>query len=106
MSSMQQERRKPAACETMEQVRFGIDRLDEQIVKLLAERFRYMEAAARIKPNRTAVRDDARKAQVIGNVLRLADDANIPRAAIETIYECLVEASICYELERFDATRT
>ena len=46
----------------MTQVRAGVDRLDREIVALLAERFRYMEAAARIKPDRNEVRDEARKA--------------------------------------------
>jgi isochorismate pyruvate lyase len=35
----------------MMEVRHGVDRLDEEIVALLAERFRYMGAAARIKPS-------------------------------------------------------
>lgn len=89
----------------MEQVRFGVDRLDEEILTLIEERFRYMEAAARIKPGRDAVRDEDRKAQVIGNVKRLAEKAKIPPEAIAEVYERLVEASIAYELERFDAIR-
>ena len=43
----------------MAEVRHGVDRLDEDIVRLLGERFRYMDAAARIKPDRAAVRDEA-----------------------------------------------
>ena len=102
---MDQQRTRPADCRTMDEVRFGVDRLDEQIVALLAERFGYMDAAARIKPSREAVRDEARKAQVIGNVVRLAEAAGIPVAAVGEVYERLVEASIAYELERFDRTR-
>ena len=102
---MDQQRIRPADCRTMGEVRFGVDRLDEQIVALLAERFGYMDAAARIKPDREAVRDEARKAQVIGNVVRLAEAAGIPAEAVAEVYERLVEASIAYELERFDLTR-
>ena len=92
----------PADCATMVEVREGVDRLDEQIVALLAERFRYMEAAARIKPHREAVRDEARKAEVIGNVRRMAAAEGSPVSAIEDLYDRLVEASIAYELDRFD----
>jgi isochorismate pyruvate lyase len=102
---MAEERVKPASCTSMSEVRHGVDRIDERVVALLAERFRYMDAAARIKPDRDAVRDEARKAQVIGNVRRLAAEAKIPTGAVEDLYELLVEASIAYELERFDATR-
>lgn len=96
---------KPDECTNMADVRHGIDRLDEQIVALLAERFRYMDAAARIKQERSAVRDEARKAEVIGNARRHAEAAGIPASIIESLYERLVESSIAYEFERFDALR-
>jgi isochorismate pyruvate lyase len=90
----------------MAEVRHGVDRLDELIVRLIAERFRYMDAAARIKPERGAVRDEARKAQVLANVARLAREHDVPEEVAVVLYERLVEASIAYELGRFDATRT
>lgn len=95
----------PADCTNMAEVRLGIDRLDEQIVALLSERFRYMEAAARIKPDRALVRDEARKAEVIGNARRIAAREGSPADIVAELYERLVEGSIGYELERFDAVR-
>jgi isochorismate pyruvate lyase len=89
----------------MTDVRFGVDRLDEEIVVLLAERFRYMEAAARIKPERCAVRDEGRKAQVLENVVRIAGEQGAPAAAVAEVYERLIEASIAYEFDRFDESR-
>jgi isochorismate pyruvate lyase len=89
----------------MAQVRHGVDRLDEEIVALIGERFRYMDAAARIKPDRKAVRDEGRKAQVLANVARLAEEHGVPEAAAAELYEHLVEASIAYEFHRFDSTR-
>ena len=99
------ERVKPAECRNMAEVRHGIDRLDEEIVALVAERFRYMDAAARIKTERGSVRDEARKAEVIANARRKAAAAGVPVAVVEEIYERLVEGSIAYEFERFDALR-
>ena len=95
----------PQACASMAEVRHGVDRLDEQIVRLIGERFRYMDAAARIKPDREAVRDEARKAQVLANVARLAGEHGVPEETAGELYERLVEASIAYELRRFDSTR-
>jgi isochorismate pyruvate lyase len=89
----------------MAEVRHGVDRLDEEIVRLIGERFRYMDAAARIKPDRGAVRDEGRKAQVLANVARLAGEHEVPAEAAEALYERLVEASIAYEFDRFDSTR-
>jgi len=102
---MSSERTPPGACTTMAEVRHGVDRLDEDILALIGERFRYMDAAARIKPDREAVRDEGRKAQVLANVERLARQHDVPEEAAAELYERLVEASIAYEFRRFDATR-
>jgi isochorismate pyruvate lyase len=102
---MNSARVKPDECGSMAEVRHGIDRLDEQIVALLGERFRYMDAAARIKQERGAVRDEERKAEVIGNAIRHAAESGVPAIVVEEIYERLVEGSIAYEFERFDELR-
>ena len=87
----------------MAEVRRGVDRLDEEIVRLIAQRFRYMDAAARIKPARAAVRDEARKAEVLRNVAAHARREGTPEAAVTELYERLIEASLAYEFDRFDA---
>jgi isochorismate pyruvate lyase len=89
----------------MTEVRAGVDALDAELIALIGERFRYMDAAARIKPKRGAVRDEARKAEVLANVARHAAGAGVPDAIAADLWERLVEASIAYEFERFDALR-
>ena len=95
----------PERCETMEQVRAGVDQVDRELVALLARRFGYMDAAARIKADRGIVRDDIRKAQVIDNVRGHARAVGIPESVVANMWEVLVEESIAYELERFDTLR-
>ena len=95
----------PEACTTMAEVRRGVDALDARLVRLIAERFRYMEAAARIKPQRGTVRDEARKAEVLAHVARLAAQEGVPAAAAAAVWETLIEASIAYEFERWDEMR-
>lgn len=92
----------PQACTTMAEVRAGVDAVDRALVALLKRRFGYMDAAARIKPERGLVRDEARKAQVIANVQAHAREAGIPEAPIGEIWDRLIEASIAYEFEAFD----
>jgi len=95
----------PAACRTMAEVRAGVDAVDRALMALLAERFAFMAAAARIKPHRADVRDEARKRQVIDNACVDAAARGLPAAAIGDIWERLVEASIAYEFEAFDRMR-
>ena len=92
----------PQACTTMTEVRAGVDALDREIVRLLARRFGYMDAAARIKPERAHVRDEPRKAQVIANAVAAARAAHIPETVIAALWETLVEGSIAYEETAFD----
>lgn len=96
----------PDQCRTMTEVRAGVDQVDRELVALLVRRFGYMDAAARIKPDRGAVRDEARKAQVIDNVSAAARAAGVPETVVAAVWEELIEGSIAYELERFDALRT
>ncbi|WP_284734793.1 chorismate mutase [Sphingosinicella terrae] len=83
-------------------VRAGIDQIDREILTLIGERFRFMEAAARIKPGRDKIRDDGRKAEVLGNVAGHAAANGVPAEVAAELYERLIEASIAYELERYD----
>ena len=95
----------PADCTDMIQVRAGVDEVDRQIVALLARRFGYMDAAARIKPDREAVRDEWRKADVKAKADAAAASAGVDRALVERLYEDLIETSIAHELVRWDLIR-
>ena len=95
----------PAECTDMSQVRAGVDDIDRQVVALLARRFGYMDAAARIKPNRDAVRDEWRKADVKAKVDAAAAGAGIDRGLLARLYEDLIETSISHELARWDSIR-
>lgn len=90
------------SCTTMVQVRLAVDAIDDALVALLAERMRFMDAAARIKPKRAAVRDEARKAQVIDRVSALGAARGLPHNLAANLWEQLVEASITYEMTRFE----
>lgn len=95
----------PEVCNAMREVRAGVDATDRALMALLERRFGYMRAAARIKPDRDAVRDEARKREVIDNAVAHARAAQLPEAAIADIWDRLVETSITYELEEYDRTR-
>jgi len=95
----------PQACQTMAEVRAGVDALDRELMALLAARFGYMRAAARIKPSRDAVRDEARKASVIAAAVAEGEAQGIPADVIADIWECLVEGSIAYEFAEWDRVR-
>jgi len=95
----------PADCLTMAEVRHGVDALDRALVVLLAERQRYMDAAARIKPDRSVVHDDARIEDVVQKVLAAAAPAGLSPAIAEPVWRTLIDRCIAHEFETFDRTR-
>lgn len=100
------EAKMPDDCQSMIEVREGVDATDRELVALLERRFGYMRAAARIKPNREAVRDEERKASVIAAARAEAEARGIPGDLIAKLWDDLVEGSIAYELEEWDNTRS
>ncbi|RGP40720.1 Isochorismate lyase [Altererythrobacter insulae] len=96
----------PDDCTTMDEVRAGVDATDQELIALLDRRFGYMRAAARIKPTRDSVRDEERKAAVIGAAADAAAARGMPRERVEAIWDLLVENSIAYEFEIWDQTRS
>lgn len=97
--------RMPDDCTTMVEVRTGVDATDRELMALLDRRFGYMRAAARIKTQRSAVRDEGRKAEVIANARRDAENRGLPADALAAIWNDLVEASIAYEMDEWDRIR-
>ena len=96
----------PAACETMIEVRHGVDALDRALVALLAERQRYMDAAARIKPDRDAVHDDARIEDVVAKVLASAQAHDLSPDIAEPVWRLLIDRCIAHEFATYDRTRS
>jgi isochorismate pyruvate lyase len=92
----------PEMCTNMTEVREGVDAVDRALITLLAKRFAYMDAAARIKADRQSVRDEARKAQVLHNIAGAAKAAGLPAGPLVNLWDSLVEISIAYELDRWD----
>ncbi|MEX1147401.1 MAG: chorismate mutase [Sphingomonadales bacterium] len=92
-------------CHDMDDVRREIDRLDRDIVALLAERQSYIEQAARIKDSRETVRDEDRVADVITKVLRTAATEGANPDMVEKVYRVMVEWCINYEFTVFDALK-
>lgn len=106
VSAMSEPLRAPEACVSMQEVRAGIDALDRDLVALLARRQRFIEAAARVKQSKAAVRDEARIADVLAKVTAAAEAASLSPEIARAVWTTLIEASIAHEHRVFDALRS
>jgi isochorismate pyruvate lyase len=93
--------RKPVDCTTMAQIRAEIDRLDEELVRLFAERAGYIDRAAEIKAQvDLPARIEGRVEEVVGNVRRHAATYGLPPDLVEKLWRRLIDWSIAREESR------
>lgn len=93
-------------CANLAEVRANIDRLDDEIVRLIAERALYVKDAARFKRDAYQVSAPARQAQVFDKARALATRHNRGFANLEAVvdatYRAMVAAFIANERTYFD----
>ncbi|MPS26656.1 MAG: chorismate mutase [Alcaligenaceae bacterium] len=93
-------------CATLAGVRANIDRLDDEIVALLAQRAMYVKDAARFKKDAFQVSAPARQAEVFAKVRALATRHNRGFEGLEDVvdagYRAMVAAFIAVEQKYHD----
>jgi isochorismate pyruvate lyase len=89
----------PITCNSIEEVRAEIDRLDRQIVSLLAERGGYVKQAARFKKTAADVKAPARVKQVIAKVRALAEESGANPNITEQVYRTMIATFIEAEIQ-------
>jgi isochorismate pyruvate lyase len=94
-----------ATCTTMAHVRHEVDRLDQVLVALIAERQTFMDAAARIKGHRGLVRDETRVEDVMSKVAARAQIHGLSLSIAEPVWRTMMDRCIAYEMAAFDRTR-
>ena len=84
-------------------MRTNIDRLDHEIVRLIAERGRYVHEAARFKANPAQVEAPERAEAVVRKAMALAEQNGLSPKIAEATYRAMVRGFIDYEQEMFAA---
>ncbi len=101
MTKVEEARLDAADCASMDEVRAEIDRIDRQLVRLLAKRQAYIEAAARIKDLESEVRLEWRIEDVVSKVLAAAHREGLSKRIAEPVWRELIERCIEHEHEVF-----
>jgi isochorismate pyruvate lyase len=92
-----------ACCRTLGEVRNNIDRLDKEIVRLIAERSHYVHEAARFKANPAQVEAPERAEAVVRKAMATAEQDGLSPKIAEATYRAMIRAFIEYEQEVFSA---
>jgi isochorismate pyruvate lyase len=84
-------------CASLGEVRENIDRIDRDLVRLMAERQKYVGEAGRFKANPAAVSAPARVEQVIDKVKALAREDGLAAAVAEKTFRTMIAEFEEYE---------
>lgn len=88
-------------CENLEQVRANIDRIDDNIIKLIAERSQYVLQASKFKKNEEAVKDNSPVEKVIQKSREKATTYGANPDMIESLYREMITRFINMEMTEF-----
>jgi isochorismate pyruvate lyase len=91
----------PQDCAGMVDIRAEIDMLDEHIIKLIAQRFAYVKAAAKFKTSPDAVRAKERFEAMLQQRRVWADEQGLSPEVIEKMYRDLVNYFIGEEMKHW-----
>jgi isochorismate pyruvate lyase len=84
-------------CATLADVRDNIDRIDKQMIALMAERAKYVAEAGRFKRDPAAVSAPARVEAIIAKVKGFARDDGLAESVAERSYRAMIAAFEDYE---------
>ncbi|MCR6634811.1 chorismate mutase [Devosia sp.] len=87
----------PAECESKDDVRAEIDRIDQALLTLLAERHRYVTRMAEIKTDPHEAYDPARIEAVISKVRTRSGDLELDEDQAELLWRTLIDWNVNYE---------
>ncbi|RYE85617.1 MAG: chorismate mutase [Hyphomicrobiales bacterium] len=87
----------PAECQTKEDVRAEIDRIDRELLSLFAERHRYVTRMAQIKTDPHEAFDPVRIEAVIARLRSRAEQLELDEDQAELIWRTLINWNVNYE---------
>ena len=96
--------REAQKCQTMDEVRVEIDRIDQAMVDLICERFAYVDRAWQLKKSPADARVPWRIQQVIDKVKARAAENSLPPELVEALWRQMIGWFIQYEEERLRKT--
>ncbi len=92
--------KKPQDCASMDEVRIEIDRIDEELVALIAERFGYVDRAWQLKDNPSDATVPWRIQQVVDRVRGHAKERELPESLVEALWRQMIGWFIQYEEDK------
>lgn len=88
-------------CNSLDEVRANIDKIDEKIIKLIAERGTFVVQASAFKKDEEGVKDTGRVEKVIERVRGKATEYGANPDMVEALYREMISGFVNMEISEF-----
>ena len=93
-------------CNTLDEIRTEIDKVDEKIIKLIASRRDYVKQAVKFKDTIDEIKADDRVEDVLNKVRHQALSLSLSPNLIAEIYQRMIDDMVETEIAQFRNTKT
>ncbi len=90
------------ACKSLEEVRNNIDRIDKEIIMLIAERGNFVKQASKFKKDSQDVTAPQRVEAVIQKVRQLSEEYGANPDMVEKLYRDMIANFVRIEMNEFN----
>jgi len=91
----------PNACHSLDDVRNEIDRIDDALVDLIAQRNRYIRQAAKFKDSVEKIKEQSRIDSVIERIRLRGIDQGVSANMLEDIFRSMIDEMVETEVAEF-----
>ncbi|MFA9389835.1 MAG: chorismate mutase [Prolixibacteraceae bacterium] len=100
------ELKKASACKSKDEVRRQIDLIDQELIRLFAKRYEYVQSIVKFKDKtEEAIIDAERKEKVIKERSKWAADFGLDKKAYAQLFRHLIDHNISKEMEIFEKSK-
>jgi isochorismate pyruvate lyase len=96
----------PEECQSLEEIREGMDALDRQIIAILVRRVAYVKAAAKFKTSAAAVAAPDRVQKVLDTRREWAQEAGLDGDVVRGLYRDIVSYCVGEEKKHWERSQT
>ena len=96
----------PEECRSLEEIREGMDALDREIIRILAERVAYVKAAAKFKTSAASVAAPDRVQKVLDTRRDWAVEAGLDGDVVRALYRDIVSYCVGEEKKHWERSQT
>jgi isochorismate pyruvate lyase len=93
-------------CNSLDEVRLEIDKVDKQIIELIASRKDYVKQAAKFKNTIEEIKADERVDDVLNKVRHQALSFNLSPNLVAEIYQRMIDDMVETEIAQFRNTKS